>query len=51
MVMLTRRNMLHAGAAAGLLGAAGPAAAQIMTPLKPSIDPKLKAVQAQHAIG
>jgi hypothetical protein len=44
MVMLTRRNMIQAGAAAGLLGGvAGPAAAQIMTPLKPYIDPKLKA--------
>ncbi|HYI43441.1 MAG TPA: murein L,D-transpeptidase catalytic domain family protein [Sphingomicrobium sp.] len=44
MVMLTRRNMIQAGAAAGLLGTIGaPAAAQIMTPLRPSIDPKLKA--------
>ncbi len=44
MVMLTRRNMIRAGAAAGLLGGvAGPAAAQIITPLKPYIDPKLKA--------
>jgi hypothetical protein len=44
MVMLTRRNMIQAGAAAGLLGGfAAPAAAQIMTPLKPYIDPKLKA--------
>jgi hypothetical protein len=44
MVMLTRRNMIQAGAAAGLIGAvAGPASAQIMTPLRPSIDPSLKA--------
>nr|WP_295373671.1 murein L,D-transpeptidase catalytic domain family protein [uncultured Sphingosinicella sp.] len=44
MVMLTRRNMIQAGAAAGLLGAVGaPAAAQMMTPLKPYIDPRLKA--------
>jgi hypothetical protein len=44
MVMLTRRHMIQAGAAAGLLGTAGgSAAAQIMTPLKPYIDPKLKA--------
>jgi hypothetical protein len=36
--------MIRAGAAAGLLGGvAGPAAAQIITPLKPYIDPKLKA--------
>jgi len=44
MVMLTRRHMIRAGAAAGLLGVvARPAAAQIMTPLRPSIDPNLKA--------
>jgi hypothetical protein len=44
MVMLTRRNMIQAGAAAGLLGGfAAAAAAQVMTPLKPYIDPKLKA--------
>jgi len=44
MVKLTRRHMIRAGAAAGLLGAVGrPAAAQIMTPLKPTIDAKLKA--------
>lgn len=42
--MLTRRNMIQAGAAAGLLGAVSrPVAAQVMTPLKPYIDPKLKA--------
>ena len=41
--MLTRRNMIGAGAAAGLLGVVSrPAAAQIMTPLKPYIDPQLK---------
>ena len=44
MVMLTRRHMIRAGAAAGLLGAvARPAFAQIMTPLRPYIDPSLKA--------
>ena len=44
MVMLTRRNMVASGAAAGLLGLfARPAAAQIPTPLRPYIDPKLKA--------
>jgi hypothetical protein len=44
MVMLTRRHMIRSGAAAGLLGAVSrPVAAQIMTPLKPSIDPQLKA--------
>ncbi len=44
MVMLTRRNMIQAGAAAGLLGTiAAPAAAQLVTPLKPYIDPRLKA--------
>jgi hypothetical protein len=36
--------LIQAGAAAGLLGTvAAPAAAQIVTPLKPYIDPKLKA--------
>ena len=44
MVMLTRRHMIRAGAAAGLFGAvARPAFAQIMTPLRPYIDPSLKA--------
>ncbi len=44
MVMLTRRHMIQAGAAAGLLGAAcGPAAASLVTPLRPQLDPKLKA--------
>ena len=44
MVMLTRRHMIRAGAAAGLLGAVvRPAFAQIMTPLRPYIDPSLKA--------
>lgn len=43
MVMLTRRKIVQAGAAAGLLGAAGgSAAASVLTPLKPYIDPKLK---------
>jgi hypothetical protein len=36
--------MIQAGAAAGLLGAAcGPAAASLVTPLRPQLDPKLKA--------
>jgi hypothetical protein len=36
--------MIQAGAAAGLLGTiAAPAAAQLVTPLKPYIDPRLKA--------
>ena len=44
MVMLTRRHMIRAGAAAGLFSAvARPAFAQIMTPLRPYIDPSLKA--------
>ena len=44
MVMLTRRHMIRAGAAASLFGAvARPAFAQIMTPLRPYIDPSLKA--------
>ena len=44
MVMLTRRHMIRAGAVAGLFGAvARPAFAQIMTPLRPYIDPSLKA--------
>lgn len=44
MVMLTRRHMIQAGAAAGFIGAvARPAVAQIVTPLRPYIDPNLKA--------
>jgi membrane-bound lytic murein transglycosylase B len=39
----SRRQMLRAGAAAGLAAAAGPVFAQAVTPLIPQIDPRLRA--------